>query len=267
MLSESLITAFMEDPDASKPNVIHSTDGAKSYGFKGALIGGVTAYGWCVDTIIGALGQDWITHGWADVSFKRPVYPDDELVIRVDAEKQLSVTQLDNGSECFGGALGLGDAPWLAEVKRPVNFQADMNEQSLPNLTLENAPVGKSLRTLEVPLTSSVASIYCRTKLRERLDVFLGPQARVHPAWIAELPIRWLHHSYEYGPAIHTRSRIQYLASAYVGGSVRIAGICSAVYERKGHHYIVNDTALIDDKESVFAQVQHHAIFKVAKRA
>ena len=266
MLSESQITAFMEDPDQSKPNAIHSTMGAKKYGFSAALVGGVTAYGWCAKTIIDALGQDWLSHGWADISFKRPIYPGDELVVRVDSRKKISVTKLTDGSDCFGGVLGLGDAPWLETLKRPTNFQVDKFEDRLPTLTLEDAPVGKSLRTLEVSLNSKIANLYCTNKLRESVEVFLGSEPIVHPAWIAEQPIHWLHHSYEYGPAIHTRSKIQHLAALRAEGPIRIAGICSEVYERKGHHYIVNDTALIDQKETVFAQIQHQAIFRVAKR-
>lgn len=266
MLSESRITAFMEDPDRSKPNAIHSTTGAKKYGFSAALVGGVTAYGWCVKTIIDVLGQDWLSHGWADISFKQPIYPGDELVVRIDSKRKLSVTRATEESECFGGLLGLGDAPWLETLQRPENFQADSFQHRLPTLTMNNAPVGKSLRTLEVPLNSKIADTYSKTKLREGLDVFLGSEPIVHPAWIAEQPIHWLHHSYEYGPAIHTGSKIQHLSVVRARGPIRVAGICSKVYERKGHHYIVNDTALIDQTESVFAQIQHQAIFRVAKR-
>ncbi|HJN91166.1 MAG TPA: hypothetical protein QGF05_00390, partial [Dehalococcoidia bacterium] len=77
--------AFMEDPDNPNiPNVIHSTDAARDYGFDAALVGGVTAYGWTVSTIREAAGDRWLDDGWVDVAFRRPIYPDDDLTIAVE---------------------------------------------------------------------------------------------------------------------------------------------------------------------------------------
>ena len=45
MPSRHHFRAFMENPDEEKSNAIHSTSGAKDYGFQGALVGGATVYG------------------------------------------------------------------------------------------------------------------------------------------------------------------------------------------------------------------------------
>ena len=63
------ITAFLDGPDSPDiSNPIHSTEVATQYGFRAALVGGVTVYGWTVPAIIGALGEGWLERGWADVS-------------------------------------------------------------------------------------------------------------------------------------------------------------------------------------------------------
>ena len=86
LLSEKRFTAFMRninDPDM--PNVIHRAEDAKGYGYRSALIGGVTVYGWCVPAILEALGEEWLDRGWVEVFFRRPVYPDDRMRVRVVA--------------------------------------------------------------------------------------------------------------------------------------------------------------------------------------
>ena len=257
----------MEDPDADKPNAIHSTAGAKDYGYDGALVGGATAYGWAAATIVDALGEDWLNHGWAEVRFKRPIYPRDELLVSVDDDCELSVSKVVDATECFGGRVGLGDAPWLAELAHPPTTPAEPPADPRPVLTLPDAPIGHNLRTRAVAVSAEAANTYARTKERDSMACYYGDCPRVHPAWIAEQPIHWLHHSYEYGPAIHTSSHIQHLGVGVAGQTFEVAGICTDAYERKGHHYIVNDTGIRDATGCVVARVRHTAIFKVAKRS
>ena len=86
------IVATMPDADTPNPgNPIHSSDSARDYGFRAALVGGATIYGWCVPTIIDAAGTAWLDHGWADVAFRRPVFPNDRLELRIDADGSFEV--------------------------------------------------------------------------------------------------------------------------------------------------------------------------------
>jgi hypothetical protein len=57
-------------------------------------------------------------------------------------------------------------------------------------------------------------------------------------------PIYWLHHSFSYGPAIHTESRIQHRCRGRRQQLV-VIGRCVDAFERKGHHYIVNDAEIL----------------------
>jgi hypothetical protein len=57
-----------------------------------------------------------------------------------------------------------------------------------------------------VPLSRADAEIFCRDKQHESLGCFYGENAFVHPAWLANQPIYWLHHSFSYGPAIPRRA-------------------------------------------------------------
>ena len=68
---ENYVMAYLgndDNPDISNP--IHSTEVAKSYGFTGPLVGGVTVWGWATDTIL-ALEISVCISGWNQSSTKR----------------------------------------------------------------------------------------------------------------------------------------------------------------------------------------------------
>ena len=116
------ITAFLDGPDSLDiGNIIHSTAGASAYGFRGPLVGGVTVYGWTVPAILDVLGERWLEDGWADVSFRRPVYPGDQMTARVErtATGASLVMENQDGEACISGELGLGTAAWLKDVAVP----------------------------------------------------------------------------------------------------------------------------------------------------
>ena len=80
---ENSVMAYLDNEDSADiSNPIHSTEVAKSYGFAGPLVGGVTVWGWATDTILEALGEDWLEKGWAEYSFRHPTFPGDLLTVR-----------------------------------------------------------------------------------------------------------------------------------------------------------------------------------------
>jgi hypothetical protein len=261
---ETTIVAVMPEADAPNPgNPIHSTDSAKEYGYRAALVGGATIYGWCVAPILDAAGIQWLATGWADVAFRRPVFPNDVLAVRIDNGGGLEVTGPD-GRIRIDGRIGIGDAPWLGELAGSTHRPPEPAADPLPALTPATLPIGKPLRTRSVPLSQADAEAFCRDKQHERLDCFYGEGAFVHPAWLANQPIYWLHHSFSYGPAIHTSSRIQHVAAAHVNDDFIVSGRCVDGFERNGHQYIVNDTE-IANASGLVARIRHTAIYQVAK--
>ena len=255
----------MPEADAPNPgNPIHSSDGARDYGFRAALVGGATVYGWCVPAIIEAAGMSWLAHGWVDVAFRRPVFPNDELTMRIQPNGTFEVRD-DDDQVRIEGQVGLGDAPWLADITSPTRKASEPAADPLPALSPQNVPVGKDLRARRVPLSRVDAETFCREKQSETLACFYGEAAHIHPAWLANQPIYWLHHSFSYGPAIHTESRIQHRRDARVGQDLLVLGRCARAFERKGHQYIVNDVEILDELGESVAAIRHTAIYLVAK--
>lgn len=258
-----------DDPDMKKRNAIHTTSGAAQYGFQGALVGGVTLYGWCIPSIVEAFGEPWLDQGWVHVMFRRPTYPDTRVRVSITRDGEgmhhLLATKED-GEACLRGTVGMGDAPWLGELQLSTQRTAEPALTDRPHLTLEGAPVGQDLRTLAY----SVSVDDARTTALEQRDesgLFGGDTPLVHPSVIARHMISLLAHSYDYGhPSIHASSHVQNLKRAHAGQEFTLTGHFVEAFEKGGHHYAVVDGALFDEAGDEIARVRHTNIFKVAQR-
>jgi hypothetical protein len=263
-------TAFLDGPDSKDiSNPIHSTEVAAQYGFKAALVGGVTVYGWTVPAILQALGERWLDDGWVDVNFRRPVYPGNEMTAMVAPSEgghhSLAMSN-GEGERCLVGSVGLGKAPWLADIATPSRRFAEPRPANLPYLAIENAPVGQDLRPMAVPLSREESTAYALDKQRDDSSTWSGDHARIHPGWIASKMTPLLHHSYDYAPAIHTRSLVQHLARSAPGQTLTFAGHFREAFERNGHHYAVIDGVMLSQSGKELAKLRHTTIFRVAKR-
>ncbi len=257
----------MADPDAPRPeNPIHSTDTAREHGFRGALIGGANVYGWATDAFVELLGESWLSEGWVDVMFKNPTYDGDTMTITIDdAIMHTHDFRLQNqqGDTCLEGQVGLQSAPWLDELRQTGYRSGENKPNDLPALTLGNAPVNQQLRPMAAALTVKNHEAFIKEKQGELHSRYKGAEGLCHPAWLAAQMIYLLHHSYSYGPAIHTRSQIQNLGIARAAQSFTITGQCEDAYEKRGHHYIVNDGSIWSEDQKELVRLRHTAIFKL----
>lgn len=265
--AERPLTAFLDGEDSPDIlNPIHSTAVAAQYGFRAALVGGVTVYGWLTPVILEVLGERWLTDGWADVRFRKPVYPGDALTARCElgAGGVANVAMVNaEGVACIEGEAGNGTAAWIAGFHSPARRTAEDRPARLPRLTMDTAPNGQDLRPMLVPWSLDDARTWALEKQRDGSDRWTGESALVHPSWIAARMTPLLHHSFDYGPSIHTRSEIQHLAPARAGQAFTVAGHFIRAYEEKGHHYAELDGVLIGEDGQELARMRHTTIFRI----
>jgi hypothetical protein len=269
---EGEFTATMEDPDDPdmfERNRIHTTAGAQEYGFKGAFVGGVTLYAWCVPTIVAALGDEWLDHGWVNVRFRRPTYPGTLVKVRVsprdDGTSAFEAVKDDDGEASIVGDVGLGDAPWLGDLTETPFAPPEPDGGPRPFLTLEDAPIGARLNSYRYgPQTPAPETSGSALAEIINLDTAAGPV--MHPAVIARQMIALLMRSYDYGhPAIHVSSHIQNFARIPAGEDVVACGTFADAYERNGHHQAVLDADLYSLSGERLARLRHINIFKVRR--
>ncbi|MGE0601074.1 MAG: GNAT family N-acetyltransferase [Dehalococcoidia bacterium] len=265
-VAERTIVAFLDGEDSPTiSNPIHSTEVAAQYGFRGALVGGVTVYGWFTPVLLEVLGERWLTDGWADVRFRRPTFPGDKMTARAERNGDIVDLKmiLPDGDTAIVGTAGLGKGPWFDELTIAKRRVAEPKPDVLPILTLEGAIPGEDLRPMPVPYSVADATAYATDLQKDDSPRFNGEGCQVHPGWIAARMTPMLKHSYQYGPSIHIRSQIQHLARAAAGQDFTMAGTFLKAYEQKGHHVAELDGSLLAADGTECARMRHTTIFRI----
>ncbi|MBI5285652.1 MAG: MaoC family dehydratase [Chloroflexi bacterium] len=269
--AELTVEAFLDHEDRDDiRNPIHASGYARRYGFRGALVGGVTVWGWATPAIIEAAGEAWLDHGWSEFVFRQPTYPGDRLDIRVrpDAGRNdgaLSVTMTNQeGVDCVVATVGLGDAAWLGTLQTPRRLEPQPMRDPQPELLLERAPIGQDLIAASFAMTVDDARAYIDQSVRRDDGLFTGERPRLHPGWIAGRVEELLRHNYAMPSSMHTRSQVQHLARADALQTVTAAARCIEAYERKGHHIGVFDCVIVAEDGTKLAHMRHTTIFRIA---
>ena len=64
---------------SSSENKIHDEQIARQYGFRGALVPGVTVYAYLTHPLVEAFGAAWLERGTANVRFVKPIHDGEEV--------------------------------------------------------------------------------------------------------------------------------------------------------------------------------------------
>ena len=255
-----------DSPDIFNP--IHSTEIAQAYGFKGPLIGGVTVWGWAVDTILEALGPKWLEKGWSEFSFRRPTFPGDVLKITASeipgaGDWNIKMRNQSN-MVCVEGNVGVGRCDWVQDFVRPRLMIHLPTPTDKSNLTLAGCDLGQDWHPLKIDFTEELSVEFNTQKQKSTNPLFTGSFSIAHPSWIAGWPEQLLRHNYNIPSSIHTRSRIQHCKKVRSDTSVIGSARPISIFERKAHHLINFDVLLQDDLGEDVAQIRHWTIFKIA---
>jgi hypothetical protein len=252
---------------ADSENKIHDDATAASFGFRGALVPGITVYAYMTVPIVERFGLDWLERGSIQVKFHQPFYDGEEVIVRAEVDAsadpiKIAVTAArEDGAACATALATVNDrSAWLGEPQT-----ADYPEAPLPTFELrpvasrESLIPGSALGTLdekfELPDTELLES------LDEKLPIYLGTQAVAHPFALLRLSNQILMSNFKLGPWIHTASDLINWSAARDGEEVSVRGRIADCFERKGHEFVVLDVLLIGDESRIVQQVRHTAIY------
>jgi acyl dehydratase len=268
---EHEVEAYLSNEDSADiSNPIHSAEVAAQFGFRGALIGGVTVWGWATPTILEALGDGWLGRGWAEFAFRQPVYPDDRLTVVAepadgDEADAWSITMTNQeGVDCVRGTVGLGDASWLDELTTPELMNAAPSPDPMPPLVLESAPAGQDWLPFSVDATAEFAREVAVEKQHSEDPRFVGAEPLLHPAWTAGWAEGLMRHNVYIPSSMHTRSRVQHLAPIPAGQTVTGGAHFLEAYERRAHHFANYDVLLRGEDGTDLARLRHWTVFRIA---
>ena len=252
------------NPPGASDNLIHDDMEAQKYGYKGALVPGVTLYAYMTQLILPVLGEQWLQSGYATLRCLRPVYEGDALTCVLDAFATTSDTLTVRCLTASGAVAADMTATLLAPERPPMSTVAtDAPASPLPLLTPATVPLHQPLSTLVVHLGGDEASAYARETYDESplLLGVTGKQAAA-PGWLAGRQARTLRHNFRYGPSIHTASRIWHLAAGPVPAEYQTGGEIVETFERNGHHYLVFNALTRADGRPV-CHILHTVIYQV----
>jgi acyl dehydratase len=249
-------------------NKIHDDVTARRYGFRGALVPGVTVYAYMTQPLTAAFGAAWLARGTATVRFLKPVLEGEEVTVSgvVTARDARGVTATLTAATPAERECATLTATLPAGLPAPVNM-ATYAEAPLP----EPRPEGTrahlagldALGTWRAHYDAAQADEYV-AMVAEPLPLYRGADGWTHPGFLLTLANRALTGNVRIGPWIHVGSAVRHLGGARVGERLATRGRVRSLFEKKGREFIELDLVIVaGDKPRPVAHVLHTAIYRL----
>jgi acyl dehydratase len=255
---EYRMTARNDVPDSWNP--IHRDDYARSLGYPGGLVAGVTLYAYASDAAVRALGEDWLERGYGEISFRRPVFDSEELVIRAEPVGKADWRITLSGDGLRAEALA---GPYREGIRVDDLERDDTVE---PRVLVKDAAMTGAL------LKRADERVYTRAELEHflraaglegtPLAAALPSRGLVPPSVLAALPFTLLWRNYPYSVVIHTASATEWVSPARLGKTLYSWGTVDEAYERKGRFYVRQRVLTVDNGGNVVARMLHTGTYE-----
>ncbi len=254
-------------------NRIHDDVVARRHGYEGALVAGVTVYGYLARLAVAAWGMDWVARGTASVRFRRPVYDGDELTLggRVVARSSNplageAVAEIEARSPRGDVAATLiAGLAWGGPAMTP-----DLGAYPAAPLPVTPPPATAGtlagLDLLGTPVLDLDASVLGQAAddLDDPLPDYREPPGTAHPGLLLRQANRALAENVALGAWIHVSSDVTHLGLARAGDRLEARGRVARVYERGGRGWVDLDLVLVvPDAARPIARIRHTAIYRL----
>jgi acyl dehydratase len=253
---------------SNSENKIHDDATARRYGFRGALVPGVTVYAYLTEPLVAAFGPAWLERGTATVRFHRPVMEGEEVHVTG------SITARDARSIAAGVIGATAAEPEAATLTTtlpagsptPVNLamyrQAPLPE-SRPEATRAYLQALDALGTPVNRYDEATAAEWLE-RVDDPLPLYRGSRGWVHPAFFLDQANKALRQNVQVGPWIHVGSVVRHLGGARVGETLATRGRVRSVFERKGREFVELDLVIVaGDRPRPVAHILHTAMFRL----
>ena len=255
------------NPSAFSENRMHSDDVALAYGFKGALVPGVTVFSHMTQPLVAKHGADWLARGSAEVEFAKPAYEGELLSVRTVQAAGANSYELtcvnEQGVELARMSAELRDSPPVADA-RALLASGTVCEKQL--VTWDLMEVGKPFPSLAWKPTQAHNLEWC-ADVRDELPIYRGGVAPVlHPGFVLRQANLVLRNRFTLPAWIHTGSRIAFHAAARAGETFEVRAIPEEKWLRKGHEFVRLYVCILRDGH-VATEILHTLIFRPRKAA
>jgi acyl dehydratase len=259
-------------PDSA--NRIHDDATARRHGYAGALVAGVTVYGYLARLAVAAWGPEWPRRGTASVRFLRPVYDGDELTLggqvvarsanpvagEAVAELEVRTPGGDVAATMVAGVAWGG--PIIAPDPR--GYPAAPLPQSPPPAT-DGALAALGLLGTPALILDADTLARAADDLDDPAPVYRAPDGIAHPGLLLRQANRALSENVALGPWIHVASDVAHCDVARAGDRLETRGRVARVYERKGRGWVDLDLLIVANAARPVAVIRHTAIHRLER--
>jgi hypothetical protein len=168
---------------SNSENRMHSDDVAAAYGFKGALVPGVTVFSHMTQPVVATYGADWLARGSAEITLAKPAYDGDLLRVSAApagaANSHVLTCVNEHGVELAQMSAQLRDAPPAIDARAAIAPAAATGEK--PLVTWDLMEVGTPFPALAWQPTPADNLEWCND-VRDELPIYRAGAAPVlHP--------------------------------------------------------------------------------------
>jgi acyl dehydratase len=246
---------------STSENRMHSDDVAAAYGFKGALVPGVTVFSHMTQPLVANHGAAWLSRGIAEVRFFKPAYDCDLLRIAgeraADDRYSLKCSNVD-GVELACMTSQLRETPPAVDPRASVAPAPPRGKQLV---AWDLMVIGEPFPALAWRPTRGENLQWCEDS-RDQLKVYRdGATPLLHPGLILRQANLVLRNRFTMPAWIHAASRIQFNSAAHAGDELEVRAIPEEKWRHKGHEF-VRLYVCIRRGEQVLAEILHTAIFQ-----
>jgi acyl dehydratase len=249
-------------------NKIHDDEVARSYGFEGGLVPGVTVYAYMTHPVVAALGRSWLERGTMAARFVRPCYDGDDVTIDAtvrDVAHARIVELVARRKPDEVVATATASLPSRAHAPPAVD---DYPAVPLPS---ERTPATEEALAALGDLGSWTATFRADhapaflDEIGEDLALYRDDGV-AHPGYLLLSANTILGANIRLGPWMHVVSGVTHFGVVSDGERVSTRGRIAKLFERKGHRFAELDLLLVADGTRPVQHVRHTAIYEIGAR-
>jgi acyl dehydratase len=243
---------------AASENKIHDDTVAQRFGFKGALVPGVTVFAYMAHLPVAHWGRAFLERAVADCRFLKPVYDGEMVRVAAESEGDGLALLVESGAErCATGRAAMRAPRAAPEVH---SLPAGIPPAERPKASEESLCVGRALGIVPAVIDRAMLSTYL-DEIRETEPLY-RMEDLVHPGQILRLANYALLQNVVLGPWIHIGSTIRFHAAARVGEELTLRSRITSNTVNKGHAIVAFDAIVVADGARIVAEIGHSAIWR-----
>ena len=246
-------TQWETTPRNISPNGIHDDEKAKSLGFQGGFVPGIALYEHvCAGLIDQGIG--WLESGYVEMKFRKPVYSDEKVVVKLDGNNRTFQLFGDNTDDtrCSGSFVQTAPPPDFPDKEVRERLEEPLGSQAL---------VGEMMEVVREHDASEFTGITSVTGFPTEID---GKPVVPISQW--GNPIYLIYEYFGLSTTIHYQGKIWHHSPLFAGEASVTRGLITSFSERNGNKLLELLTEIRSDSGRKVATVEHFSVYELAKK-